>query len=184
DAWTCGGTFGAALGAVNFDVVHVASIDAYAAAIVALESYMHMPAETFAAMMATADLPEAQVAARTWRDIEVTLAEAHRQSVFAARRDALRKTREAAASPAEGFRAILAQAAGEPPGAAAAVLLAVSPDLVPPAERAPLDAVKDAPATASWPEVYDILERAWRKRERLPDPKPQREDWLNLYAYA
>ena len=174
----------AALGAVNFDAVKVASIDAYAAAIVALETYMHMPAETFAAMMTTADLPEAQVAARTWRDIYATLEEAHRQSVFAARRDALRKTREAAVSPAEGFRAILAQAAGETTGATADVVLADFTDLVSPAELATLDAVKDAPATASWPGVYDILERAWRKRERLPDPRPQREDWLNLYAYA
>jgi hypothetical protein len=36
----------------------------------------------------------------------------------------------------------------------------------------------------AWDEVYDILERAQRKRERTPDPVPRRELLLNHYAYA
>ncbi len=173
-----------ALGPVNFAAVGVASIDAYAAAVAALEPYLHMPAETFADMMATADRPEAQVAERTWHDIYGTLEEAHRQKVFAARRDTLRKTREAAADPAAGLRAILAQALGETSGAATGVLLEEFDDLVSPAELAALRTMAASPATAPWPQAYDILERAWRKRAHLPDPVARRDDWLNLYAYA
>ena len=173
-----------AIGAVNFASVGVANIDAYAAEIAQLEAYLHMPAETFADMMATSALSENQVPARTWQDIYGTLQEAHRQKVFAERRAALQKTREATATPAEGLRAILAQALGETSGAGTDVLLAELTDLVSAAELATLQAMAAAPASADWPTAYDILERASRKRQNLPDPMAQREDWLNLYAYA
>src|SRR5713226_1014352 len=135
-----------AIGPVNFAPVNVTTIDAYAATIVTLEQYMFMPAETFAAMIRTADQPEAQVTARIWQDICGTLREARRQKVFAARRDALRKTREAAADPAAGLHAILAQAAAETTGAGTGVLLAEFTDVMSPAELAVLGAMAAAPA--------------------------------------
>src|SRR5229473_1757263 len=177
----------AAIGPVDFTPTGTTTIDAYAAAIVALEQYMFMPAETFAAMIRTADKPEVQVRDHTWQDIYGTLREARRQKVFAARRDALRKTREAAADPAAGLHAILAQAAAETTGAGTGVLLAEFTDVMSPAELAVLGAMAAAPAAvtpAQWTQAYEILERAWRKRTHMPDPLPRREDWLNLYAYA
>src|SRR5262249_11070600 len=90
----------AAIGPVDFTPTGTTTIDAYAAGIVALERYMFMPAETFAAMIRVADQPKDQVAERTWQGIYSTLREARRQKVFASRRDALRKTREAEADPA------------------------------------------------------------------------------------
>src|SRR5262249_22772674 len=124
-----------------------------------------------------------QVSDRTWRDVYGTLQEAHRQKVFAARRDMLRKTREAAADPAAGLRAILAQALDETSEASTSVLLEEFNDLVSASELAVLQATAASPTTASCPQIYDTLERAWRKRTNLPDPVAQREDWLNLYAY-
>src|SRR5262249_17479066 len=113
----------AAIGPVNFAPTGTATIDAHAAAITALGQDMFMPAEAFAAMVRTADKPETQVPARTWQVFYGTLREARRQKVFAARRSALRKTREAIADPAAGLRAILAQATGEATGATTDVLL-------------------------------------------------------------
>ncbi len=178
---------GATIGPVNFALVNVTTIDAYAATIVTLEQYMFIPAETFAAMIRTADQPEAPVTARIWQDIYGTLREARRQKVFAARRDALRKTREAAPDPAAGLRAILTEAAGETTAAATDILLDEFTDVIAPAELAELRAMAATPAAVTptqWRRAYDILERAWRKRIRMPDPLPQREDWLNLYATA
>jgi Baseplate J-like protein len=175
-----------AIGPVDFTSTGTSNIDAYAAAIVALEQYMFMPADTFAAMMRTADQPEAQVAATRWQDIYGTLGEARRQKVFAARRDALRKIREATANPAAGLLAILAEAAGENTGVGIDTLLAELTDFVSPAELTFLtDLATAATVTqAQWTQAYDILERAGRKRTQMPDPLPVREDWLNLYAYA
>ncbi len=177
----------AAIGPIDFTPTGTTSIDAYAAAIAALESYMFMPADSFAAMIRTADQPTDQVAERTWQDIYSTLREVRRQKVFAARRDVLRKTREAQADPAVGLRLMLAQAAGETTGAATDTLLTEFNDFASPAELAILADMAKAPAAvtaAQWTQTYDIIERAWRKRIQMPDPLPQREDWLNLYAYA
>jgi hypothetical protein len=175
----------AAIGPVDFTLTGTANIDAYAAAVVALEQYMFMPADTFAAMMRTADLPEAQVAATRWQDIYGVLREARRQKVFAARRDALRKDREAKADPAAGLLAILADAAGENTSVGIDTLLTELTDFVSPAELTFLTdlATTAAVTPAQWMQAYDILERAGRKRTQIPDPLPVREDWLNLYAY-
>src|SRR5262249_13097350 len=148
---------------------------------------MFMRAETFAAMVRTADKPEGQVPARTWQVFYRALKEARRQKVFAARRNALRKTREALPDPAAGLRAILAQAAGEATSAATDVQLEEFTDVLVPGELAVLSGMATTPAAvtpAQWIRAYDILERAWRQRTHMPDPLPQREDWLNLYANA
>ena len=176
-----------AIGPVDFAPTGTTTIDTYAAAIVALERYMFMSADTFAAMIRTADKPKDQVEERTWQDIYSTLREARRQKVFAARRDVLRKAREAVADPAAGLRAMLVIASGETTGAGTDVLLAGFTDVMPPAELAFLGDMAKAPAAvtpAQWTQSYDILERAWRQRTQMPDPLPRREDWLNLYAYA
>ncbi|CCD92148.1 conserved hypothetical protein [Bradyrhizobium sp. ORS 375] len=176
-----------AIGTIDFTPTGTTSIETYAAAVRNLEAYMFMPAESFAAVMATADQPEAGVTEHAWQMVYDALEDALQKKVFAARRDTLRKMREAAADPAAGLRLILSDAAGASASIATAQLLEELKDWVTAADLGVLKAVADAPKTATseqWSQSYDILERASRKRTQLPDPKPQRQDWLNLYAYA
>jgi hypothetical protein len=176
-----------AIGPIDFTPTGTTSIETYAAAVRSLESYFFMSAETFGAMMATADQPEANVSEHAWQLVYAALRDALRKKVFAARRDALRKTREAAADPAAGLRLILADAAGVSASATTAQLLEELKDWVAMADMDVLKRIADlAQATSAdqWAQAYDILERASRKRTQLPDPQPQRQVWLNLYAYA
>ncbi|MGC2776850.1 MAG: hypothetical protein WA418_14575 [Bradyrhizobium sp.] len=176
-----------AIGAINFTPTGTTSIDTYAAAVRDLEAYFFMSAEAFGTMMATAEQPEANVSEHAWQPVYAGLEDALRKKVFAGRRDALRKTREQAADAAAGLKLILADAAGAAPSAATDQLLEQLKDWVAAAETAVLKAIADAPKAATadqWTQAYDILERASRKRTQLPDPRPQRQDWLNLYANA
>ncbi|GLH76295.1 hypothetical protein SSBR45G_12030 [Bradyrhizobium sp. SSBR45G] len=176
-----------AIGLIDYTPTGTNSIDTYAAAVRNLEASFYMSAEAFGSMMATAEQPEAGVTENTWRLTYDTLEDALRKKVFAARREALRKMREAAVDPETGLRQILIDAAGRSSSATAIQLLEDLKDWVSAADMQVLKAVADAPKTASpnqWVQVYDILERASRKRTQLPDPQPQRQDWLNLYAYA
>ncbi|MGJ5179584.1 hypothetical protein ACQR16_14970 [Bradyrhizobium oligotrophicum] len=176
-----------AIGAIDYAPTGTTSIDTYAAAVRSLEAYVFMPAEAFGAMMATAEQPEANVSEHSWQLVYDNLGDALRAKVFAARRETLRKMREAAADPSAGLQSILADAAGASASTTTLQLLEELKDWVSITDMQILKGVADAPKTASadqWAQTYDILERASRKRTQLPDPKPQRQDWLNLYAYA
>ncbi|NPU68832.1 hypothetical protein HL667_27785 [Bradyrhizobium sp. 83012] len=176
-----------AIGTIDYTPTGATSIDGYAAAVRNLEAYAFMSAEAFAAMMATADQPEANVSERAWQQVYGTLEDALQKKVIAARRDAVRKRREAAADPATGLQSILADAAGASPSATTPQLLEELKDWASAADMQTLRRVADAPKTASteqWVQVYDILERASRKRTQLPIPRPERQDWLNLYPQA
>jgi hypothetical protein len=184
----------AALGTVDFAAFGVADIDGYANAITALESYFFMPAEQFDAVMSVAERPETQVQAREWDSIYGYLAEAHRQKVFAGRRAVLRQLREAGSPPASdanGLRAILAMALGEKTtNDSTDVMLDDLTGLTSTDDSATLRALAAqtaasvAVSSVQWEQAYDILERAQRKREQLPDPLARKEEWRNLYAYA
>lgn len=176
-----------AIGPIDYTPTGTTSIDTYAAAVRNLEAYFFMSAEAFGSMMATAEQPEASASEHAWQLVYDNLQDALRKKVFTARREALRKMREAAGDPAAGLRSILAEAAGASTSTTTVQLLEELKDWAPAADILALKAIADAPKTASadqWIQAYDILERASRKRTQLPDPQPQRQDWLNLYAYA
>lgn len=179
----------AAIGPVDFKSVGVSDIDSYADAISELENYFFMPAEHFDRMMKAAE-SQTNVSEREWETIQAYLAEAHRQKVFAPLRDALRQARKKAGdNEAEGFRAILAVALGETASATVDVLFAKLEVFVDAEELKSLrniekkTSIPDSVTDAQWEATYDILERAQRKREQLPDPLAQKEEWVNLYAY-
>lgn len=182
-----------------------AGIFAYHDQLAGLERTFFMPAEDFRTMMAIvlvaaagAAVPDwrTEVALADWQRIDVLLTDAHGRKVYALRRDALHDERAAAEAKArtslsakpetESLLAIVATAAGSD---ASASVDAVDP-FTTPDEQAVLDALVQrldrppAMTESEWAPAYDVLERAMRKRERLPKPVPQREEWRNLFAFA
>ena len=177
----------AAVGPANFASVGVTDIDTYADAIAALEQYTFMPAEQLDRVLAAATSPEAQVPAGEWDTICLYLTQAHRQKVFAGRRDALKKVRLVAATEAQGLQAIMALALGETTQTVASLeelsALTSAADHATLSDIAGRVATPGAVTAAQWDQAYGVLERAQRIQQQFPDPLPRKEEWLNLYAY-
>lgn len=185
------GNFAAAVGPVDFASVGAADLGAYHDAIVALEIYFFMTAENFAQMMAVGVKVDAATTAKEWDGVYVILAQAHKQKVYTTRRNALATVRAAAANPADGLRAMLIVVLGEGAFTPMPALLEQLSDFTASAsELAKVRAIADdvvanRPVDAArWAETDDILERAQRQRERLPEPVARKIEWINLYAQA
>ncbi|MEZ4382395.1 MAG: hypothetical protein R3A79_13675 [Nannocystaceae bacterium] len=168
----------------------IAGVEAYDAALAALEAYFFMSAETFAYVMAAAPDRDVVMTPKQWQRIYGMLAAAHRSKVYAGRRAALAGLRAA-----EGWRRTLYAALGEDPSAGAESPL---PQLRTYVERASdyafLQGVDAALAASggdeaaidgdTWARAIQIVELAQRVREAFPTPVARRVEWRNLYPYA
>jgi hypothetical protein len=165
------------------------SIDAYDADLRALEAHFAMPVERLARMVGFAADAE-QRSELEWRALDLVLAEAHREKVYAGRRAQLAAVRGANADLV-GFDAVVRAALLKPEemiewSAAreqlAQVLDRGQLDLLDHFRRQLVD-----PAAArlfAWADVYRALELAQRFTEGLADPVARKVEWRNLYAHA
>jgi hypothetical protein len=187
----------AAVGPVDFASVSCSDIDVYYNSIVDLEKYFFMSAEAFALMMATVKrAPEVGGTAQRpaaigeWQVVDDILGEAYVQKVYAGRRARLKARFDAAGSgkPHDGFRDALVLALDDAPTSAVVPLLNRIADFISADDLAILKTADSELKktrkleSVSSDLIFDILERAQRKRERLPRPVPIKEKWYNLYA--
>lgn len=166
------------------------SIDAHDADLRALEAHFAMPVERLARMVGfVADV--AQRGEPEWRALDLVLAEAHRERVFAGRRAQLAAIRGADATLV-GFDAVVRAALLKKPEETvewsvareqlAQVLDRGQIDLLDHFRRQLVD-----PAAArlfAWSDVYRALELAQRFAEGLADPVARKVEWRNLYGHA
>jgi hypothetical protein len=164
----------------------VANIDALAALIAALEAWFALPAEEIAPLVATLTAPESGTGAASpadWERARQSLGRAHAERIYAERRRAITALREM-----QGLGAALALVTDQvaAPGAIAAMAERATSYLDPGEAEAlagALDAAqRGATPAIGWPATDALLERAQRRRERLPVPVPVRETWRNLHA--
>ena len=191
----------AALGTPAFGALEegaaIADVEQYHDAVRRVEAYFHLSAESLSYLLAVvADYAEPgaggdtrKPTSRDWDKVYRLLAEAYRDKTFAGRRAHLKDLREAAESPAVGFKTIVCVALGEDPESADSGYLGRLEDFVAKEgdfallQRLAAQLTAGQAATEHWGDVYRIVELAQRARERLPEPVPRREEWLNLYAH-
>ncbi len=167
-----------------------AGVDAYYAAIEAIEAYFFMPAEKFAYVMAGApgETPEerATLPPRTWSRIYAHLEEAHRAKVYSDRRAALSEARAS-----DGWVAMLYHALGEPVAdgsdaparrLTAHIKRSVDADFLLDVDARVKAGQGGGVSATEWSRVIYIVELAQRVRERLPPPVARKIEWHNLYA--
>lgn len=169
----------------------IADINGYHDAILALEAYFHLNAAQVGYVLTTATKPDATP--REWDTVYRLLSDAHRDLVnaqrdklFADRRQALQRAREAAADAAKGFRAVLRIALGMSEASDPA-LADLRTAVQSPEDYAFLESIQARLATGpitpdEWTRVYQVVELAQRARDQLPEPVAQRETWLDLHA--
>ncbi len=164
--------FESAVGADFSDLPGVANLDEYHAAILRLEEYFFLSAEELAYFMSVAD--KDGTSAREWEKVDRILVKAHREKVYAARRERLKAVRES-----QGFSAMVRHVLGEEATAAedSTALERLRPFL----GAAELEPPADGASPQEWEGVYRTAEIAQRNREGLPEPVPRKEEWLNLY---
>jgi hypothetical protein len=178
-----------ALGTIAFNTLEhaslpaIADLEAYYGEILRLEAYFFLNAVQVGYVLST--VASGTEAEREWSKVYRLLTDAHAEKVYSDRRKALRSAREGTPDGVSGFRDMLrialGQEAGEP-------LLAELRKLVSsPGDYTFLESVQARLASGSiveeeWARVYQVVELAWRVREKLPEPVPQLETWLQLHA--
>jgi hypothetical protein len=154
------------------------NLDDYEAALLRVEAFFFMPAESFAYLMAVTE--KADATPPEWGRVYDLLAEAYKVKVYADRQDRLKQIREA-----QGFDAMIDFAAGDDQQQTGLTALEQLKEYIRKAEDAAfLDQIKRREATGDvtateWEAVYRIVELA--QRVRLGEPVAQKEEWLNLY---
>jgi hypothetical protein len=184
----------AAVNAPNYTVA--GGLDGYYRAFLATERDFFMPAEHLHYIMAVAtrsgDLRDSQW---DWDNVYDIVGTAHREKVYARRRDALMAVAQpylAAADPVGALAAMLVLVFGtKPPEEGQAprfvedLLLRLDTIGVAAADAAYLSSVANkSEAAPDWPRMSYVLEVAQRNRERFADPVARRVEWRNLYPEA
>lgn len=174
-----------AVGSLDYSKFHgVGDIDQYYTALLRLEEYFFMSAESFALVMSVETKRSPAATDREWEKVYGILNTAHKKKIYASRRKQLKTVRED-----KGFDAMLYHGLGEDPAVAEGSPLERLKGFVKKdSETAFLVQVKDLdPAQISveeWDRVYGIVELAQRIREGLPEPVPFTDEWLNLYPHS
>ena len=168
-------------------------LDGYYQAFLAVEQYFFMPAESFKYIMSVAtrssSLPADDWA---WDNVYDIVASAHREKLYARRRDVLKSAASAGIAANDAVKALAAMLvlvlAVDAPGDQAQQgfvdqsLRRLDSFGVTPDDLAYLQAIasKSGPAP-DWLRVYTVLEIAQRNRENFPEPVAEKVEWRNLY---
>ena len=180
----------AALGAPDYTVT--GGLDAYHRSFLAVEQYLFMPAEHVKFMLSVVTREGAATADEwDWDKVYDILAAAHREKVYARRRDALRALAQTAIDANDRAQALAAMfikvldvraPEGTPQRFVEDSLKRIDAYGVVADDLAYLRDVADGRATApDWPRVVHILEIAQRNRENFPEPIAETAEWRNLY---
>lgn len=164
----------------------VKSPESYHSAILALEAYFYMSAEALAYITAAAPGGGFEPSPKQWDKIYAMLTAAYQARVYAGRRAALAEIRGE-----HGFRGMMYAALGVEPSLGESPLPQLKAYLPRAADLAYLAEIEAdiaanngdeaVIADAQWARVVSILEVAQRTREQLPEPRPRRIEWRNLY---
>ena len=178
-----------AFGAFSFPE-NLQTVDAYFAALQEVEQFFFMTAENFAFVMYVVEKENTAVSEndkpslREWNRVYDILATAHKEKVYAQRRQALQEVRET-----DGFGAMLNLALGlQSPSSNSENALNQLQELTSATDAQFLEDVQQrlsanqSISANDWAEVYRIAELA--QRTQLPEPIALKEEWLNLYAAA
>ena len=182
------GKLKAAVNAPNYTVA--GGLDGYSEAFRAVEQYFYMPAENFKYIMSVATRQGASAADQwDWDKVYEIVAAAHREMIYARRRNALKSIaqpdpRVAIKDSVKALSDVLAVVVAEelPLDEALKKLDALG---VAAEDQKYLEAIAAKSETAvDWDRVYKVLEIAQRNRENFRDPVPEKVEWRNLYPAA
>lgn len=183
----------AALGPIAFDTLEhailpaVTDVEALYDAIVGLEAYFGLNAVQAGYFLSTAEnwVRSGEDAEREWRRIYRFFTDAYADKVYSDRRKVLQHALKGVPDLVSGFSAVLRIAletdASEP------LLAELRKHVSSPNDYTFLESVQErlsggAITPEEWARVYQVVELAWRVREKLPEPVAQRETWLQLHA--
>lgn len=177
-----------ALGDIDYSklLIRCANLLEYQDIIRKIEDYVHMNAAQFDYVMKVAQKESATN--DEWDTAYAVLAEAHKEKVYAGRRQTLRELQENSSDRKTGFAAILLAAlGGEAAAGVTARLEALRQYVQAASDFAFLTAVASRLVTdeksiskEEWTRTYQVVELAQRVREQLPEPAAIRERWLNV----
>lgn len=160
--------------------------DAFEEAFGSIERYFYMSAEAIRFIMSLATQPGGPVADEWgWQKVHEIVAAAHREMVYAQRRDALRHVAQpaiAAGAELQALRDMLFAIVGENLAADLALR-----ELYPPPAQVPevLAAIAaNRPDVPDWDHVVQVLEVAQRNWQNFKDPAPERVEWRNVHPAA
>jgi len=164
--------------------------DAFHDAFTSVEKYFYMSAEGYRFIMSLATRPAGAVPDDWgWQMVHEIVGAAHREMVYAQRRDALKRVAQdsiANGAPLQALREMLAEILGATLGPTLQADLALK-ELYPPPATVPvvLAAIVRNPASVpDWDHVVQVLEIAQRNWQNFKDPTPERVEWRNLHPAA
>ena len=157
--------------------------DAYSDAFTSVENYFYMSAEGYRFMLSLATRPGAPVADDWgWQKVHEIVGAAHREMVYAQRREVLRRVAQpgiASGAALQALRDMLAEILGENLEVEVALK-----ELYPPPATVPalVAAIGGNTATVpDWDAVVQLLEIAQRNWQNFKDPAPECVEWRNLH---
>jgi hypothetical protein len=170
-----------ALGGV---ISEIGTFDDYYAELMAAEKYFHLSMENISFLLSVEK--DENSSSSEWDKVYTLLADAHKKKVYARRKETLSQIHRT-----DGLEAMIEFALGTDPAVEGTAtldeLLDNLLDYVPNTDDAAI--LTSHPKTAKsqpkvWEQIYQIVEKAQRIRQNLPEPLAQKEEWLNLYAAA
>ena len=174
----------------NPDYTVAGGLDGYYQAFLAVEQYFFMPAENFDYIMSVATRGGSNDDEWDWDNVYGIVASAHREKIYARRREALKTVAAVHANDSvkalAAMLAIVLNVAAPEDGAVQRFVdeslaglgsYGVTTDDL---KYLTSVAAKTIPAP-DWPRVYQILEIAQRNRENFQDPVAEKVEWRNLY---
>ncbi|MBN8447457.1 baseplate J/gp47 family protein [Accumulibacter sp.] len=180
--------FAGKLAAAIADFDFSGGIDEYHKAFLAVESYFFMSAENFTFIMSVAASQDTRTADEgNWQKVYEIIGTAHREMIYARRREALKKVAQPGIDAKDGKRALhdLLKVLGldkiEDVDQAIAGLSALG---LTKADQQDLADVARMIEQTNWPHICQILEVAQRNRENFKAPAAEKVEWRNLYAAA
>jgi hypothetical protein len=162
------------------DEMPITDLDEFHRRFLEVEKFFFMSAEDFSSLMAVAE--QTDTTAQEWEQVYTILATAHKEKIYAVRRNRLREIREAQSFDAMLNFALSATQLQEENS----VFARLEEYLRDPQDLRFLNEIRSTSAIdvtpEAWERVYHIVERAQRVADKLTEPVAQKEEWLNLYA--
>lgn len=173
----------AAVTAPNYTVP--GGLDGYFQAFLAVEQYFYMPAENFKYIMSVATRQSASAADEwDWDKVYDIVAAAHREMIYARRRNALKSVAQPGIAINDNVKAlcdVLAVVLGETLPVEEALKRLDSLGVATGDQEYLAGIAAKTETAPDWDRAVKVLEVAQRNRESFQDPVAEKVDWRNLY---